>query len=97
MNLNLTEWAIRHRSLVIYFMLVIVVAGVGSYLRLGRSEDPDFTVKTMVVQVGWPGATVGDTLAADHGPPRAQAAGDAEPRLPEELHDRRARPRSSST
>ena len=56
MNLNLTEWATRHRSLVIYFMLVIVVAGVGSYLRLGRSEDPDFTVKTMVVQVGWPGA-----------------------------------------
>ena len=43
-------------------MLVIVVAGVGSYLRLGRSEDPDFTVKTMVVQVGWPGATVSDTL-----------------------------------
>jgi multidrug efflux pump len=59
---NLTEWAIRHRSLVIYFMLVIVTAGIGSYLRLGRSEDPDFTVKTMVVQVGWPGATVSDTL-----------------------------------
>ena len=61
-RLNLTEWAIRHRSLVIYFMLVIVAAGIGSYLRLGRSEDPDFTVKTMVVQVGWPGATVSDTL-----------------------------------
>ena len=59
---NLSEWAIRHRSLVTYFMLMIVIAGVGSYLRLGRSEDPDFTVKTMVVQVGWPGATVGDTL-----------------------------------
>ena len=59
---NLTEWAIRHCSLVIYFMLVIVAAGIGSYLRLGRSEDPDFTVKTMVVQVGWPGATVSDTL-----------------------------------
>ena len=59
---NLSEWAIRHRSLVTYFMLMIVVAGVGSYLRLGRSEDPDFTVKTMVVQVGWPGATVSDTL-----------------------------------
>jgi multidrug efflux pump subunit AcrB len=59
---NLSEWAIRHRSVVTYFMLVIVVAGVWSYLRLGRSEDPDFTVKTMVVQVGWPGATVGDTL-----------------------------------
>jgi multidrug efflux pump len=59
---NLSEWAIRHRSLVTYFMLVIAVAGIGSYFRLGRSEDPDFTVKTMVVQVGWPGATVGDTL-----------------------------------
>ena len=59
---NLSEWAIRHRSLVTYFMLVIVVAGIGSYLRLGRSEDPDFTVKTMVVQAAWPGATVGDTL-----------------------------------
>jgi multidrug efflux pump subunit AcrB len=61
-SLNLTEWAIRHRSIVIYFMLVITVAGVFSYLKLGRSEDPDFTVKTMVVQVGWPGATVSDTL-----------------------------------
>jgi multidrug efflux pump len=61
-NFNLSEWALRHRSLVTYFMLVIVVAGVFSYLRLGRSEDPDFTVKTMVVQAQWPGATVGDTL-----------------------------------
>jgi len=59
---NLSEWAIRHRSLVTYFMLVIVVAGIFSYLRLGRSEDPDFTVKTMVVQAAWPGATLGDTL-----------------------------------
>ena len=59
---NLSEWAIRHRSVVSYFMLVIIVAGVASYLRLGRSEDPDFTVKTMVVQAKWPGASVGDTL-----------------------------------
>jgi multidrug efflux pump len=59
---NISEWAIRHRSLVTYFMLVIVVAGIVSYVRLGRSEDPDFTVKTMVVQAAWPGATVGDTL-----------------------------------
>ena len=59
---NLSEWAIRHRSLVAYFMLMVVVAGVASYLRLGRSEDPDFTIKTMVVQAKWPGATVGDTL-----------------------------------
>ena len=59
---NLSQWAIRHRSLVSYFMLIIIVAGLWSYFRLGRSEDPDFTVKTMVVQVGWPGATVSDTL-----------------------------------
>jgi multidrug efflux pump subunit AcrB len=59
---NLSEWAIGHRSLVTYLMLVIAVAGIGSYMRLGRSEDPDFTVKTMVVQAVWPGATVSDTL-----------------------------------
>jgi multidrug efflux pump len=59
---NLSEWAIRHRSLVTYFMLIIVVAGIWSYLRLGRSEDPDFTIKTMVVQAEWQGATVSDTL-----------------------------------
>ena len=61
-HFNLSEWAIRHRSLVTYFMLVIAVAGIGSYFRLGRSEDPDFTITTMVVQATWPGATVGDTL-----------------------------------
>jgi len=62
MRFNLSEWALRHRSLVTYFMLVIAAAGIWSYLRLGRSEDPDFTVKTMVVRVAWPGATVADTL-----------------------------------
>ena len=96
MNFNLTEWAIRHRSLVIYFMLVVVVAGVGSYLRLGRSEDPDFTVKTMVVQVGWPGATVSDTIE--------QITDRLERKLQEtpnldylKSYTTRARPRSSST
>ena len=43
-------------------MLVAVVAGVLSYFRLGRSEDPTFIIKTMVVQAAWPGATVEDTL-----------------------------------
>lgn len=62
MRFNLSDWALRHRSLVTYLMLVIAIAGVWSYLRLGRSEDPDFTVKTMVVQASWPGATLSDTL-----------------------------------
>ena len=59
---NLSEWALRHRSLVTYFMLMILIAGVLEYFKLGRSEDPDFTVKTMVVGAEWPGATVEDTL-----------------------------------
>jgi multidrug efflux pump subunit AcrB len=59
---NLSEWALRHRSLVTYFMLMILVAGVADYFKLGRSEDPDFTVKTMVVGAEWPGASVQDTL-----------------------------------
>ncbi len=42
-------------------MLAILIAGIGSYFRLGRNEDPTFTIKTMVVQTQWPGATVGDT------------------------------------
>jgi len=61
-NFNLSEWAVRHRSLVVYFMLVLAIAGVGSYLRLGRNEDPTFTIRTMVVQAKWPGATINETL-----------------------------------
>jgi multidrug efflux pump subunit AcrB len=61
-TLNLSEWALRHRSLVTFFMLMTVVAGIAEYFELGRSEDPDFTVKTMVVAASWPGATVEDTL-----------------------------------
>ena len=62
MRLNLSEWALKHRSLVAYMMIVAVIAGVLSYFRLGRSEDPSFIIKTMVVQAAWPGATVEETL-----------------------------------
>jgi multidrug efflux pump len=61
-GLNLTEWAIRHKSLVIYFMIVSMVAGVSAYVHLGRNEDPEFTVKTMVVHTEWPGATQEETM-----------------------------------
>ena len=60
--INLSEWALKHRSLVAYIMIVAVIAGVLSYFRLGRSEDPTFIIKTMVVQAAWPGATVEETL-----------------------------------
>lgn len=62
MGFNLSAWAIRQRSLVIYFMLIVVAAGLFSYFRLGRSEDPSFIIKTMVVQAAWPGASMEDTL-----------------------------------
>ncbi|HEY5781665.1 MAG TPA: efflux RND transporter permease subunit [Lysobacter sp.] len=57
MRFNLSEWALRHRSLIVYAMLVMAIAGALSYLRLGRSEDPAFTFKVMVIRTLWPGAT----------------------------------------
>ncbi|WP_352659498.1 efflux RND transporter permease subunit [Mesorhizobium sp. M0621] len=59
---NLSDWALSHRSLVWYFMLVFVVAGVSAYLNLGREEDPAFTIKTMLIQANWPGASVNETV-----------------------------------
>ncbi|MFV3415911.1 efflux RND transporter permease subunit [Pseudomonas nitroreducens] len=59
---NLSEWALRHQSFVWYLMAVSLVMGVFSYFNLGREEDPSFTIKTMVIQARWPGATVDDTL-----------------------------------
>jgi multidrug efflux pump len=61
-SFNLSEWALNHRSLVAYLMIIAVAAGVLSYFRLGRDEDPSFVIKTMVVKAVWPGATTEDTL-----------------------------------
>src|ERR1700716_3849678 len=54
---NLSEWAITHRALVLFMILVLGAAGAYSYFSLGRAEDPSFTIKTMVINVAWPGAT----------------------------------------
>ena len=56
-NFNLSEWALRNRSLVLYAMVVLAIVGWFSYQRLGQSEDPPFTFKIMVVRTYWPGAT----------------------------------------
>jgi multidrug efflux pump subunit AcrB len=61
-SLNLSDWALRHRALVWFFMVLIIAAGLFSYQRLGRNEDPAFTFKTMVVQAAWPGATVDEMI-----------------------------------
>ena len=57
---NLSEWAITHRALVLFMILLIGAAGLFSYSRLGRAEDPSFTIKVMNIQVGWPGATAAE-------------------------------------
>jgi multidrug efflux pump len=54
---NLSQWAITHRALVLFMILVLGAAGAWSYVNLGRAEDPSFTIKNMVVNVAWPGAT----------------------------------------
>ena len=59
---NLSAWSLRNRSLVVYLMIMAVVGGVVAFQLLGRNEDPPFTIRTMVVQVAWPGATLQETL-----------------------------------
>lgn len=61
-SFNLSEWALKHQSFVWYLMFVSLLMGVFSYLNLGREEDPSFTIKTMVIQTRWPGATQEETL-----------------------------------
>ena len=60
---NLSEWAITHRALVLFMILLIGAAGLFSYFKLGRAEDPSFTIKVMTIQVAWPGATAAELQA----------------------------------
>jgi multidrug efflux pump len=59
-SINLSEWAITHRALVLFLIILLAGAGTYSYLNLGRAEDPSFTIKTMVVSAAWPGATASE-------------------------------------
>ena len=59
-NFNLSGWALRHQSFVLFLMLLFGAAGIYAYLHLGQMEDPSFTVKAMVIQARWPGATAND-------------------------------------
>ena len=54
---NLAEWALKHKSIIYYFMAVLLTFGIFSFTHMGRMEDPDFTMRTMVVGVAWPGAS----------------------------------------
>ncbi|MEP9375578.1 efflux RND transporter permease subunit [Aquabacter sp. CN5-332] len=57
MGFNLSDWAIRHRALTLFAILLLAASGAYAYVNLGRAEDPSFTIKVMVVSAAWPGAT----------------------------------------
>jgi multidrug efflux pump len=59
-SFNLSQWAITHRALVLFMMLVLGGSGLYAYVNLGRGEDPSFTIKAMIVYVIWPGATAAE-------------------------------------
>ncbi len=54
---NLSALAVRERSVTLFFLIAIIIAGVVAFTRLGRAEDPGFTIKVMTVVTAWPGAT----------------------------------------
>ncbi len=56
-KLNLSEWAVHHQALVLFLIVILGIGGAFSYMKLGRAEDPSFTIKIAVVTAVWPGAT----------------------------------------
>lgn len=54
---NLSELAVRHKTLTLYFIIVSLIVGTIAFFKLGRAEDPSFTLKMAVVSAKWPGAT----------------------------------------
>lgn len=54
---NLSAWAINHPPLIRYFIGLLLFSGSYAYFTLGQMEDPEFTVKVMIVKAYWPGAT----------------------------------------
>jgi len=56
-RLNLSEWALKHQQMIAFLLLLFSIAGALAYGSLGQKEDPDFTIKTMVVQAYWPGSS----------------------------------------
>ena len=54
---NLSAWAVAHPTLILFLILMVGGAGSFAYMKLGRAEDPSFTIKTVVISAAWPGAT----------------------------------------
>ena len=62
MGANLSAWALQNKALSLFLMALVTVAGLMAFFNLGRDEDPPFTIRTMLVQASWPGATAEETL-----------------------------------
>jgi multidrug efflux pump len=56
-RVNLSSWALAHRTLILFLIVAIGIAGGVAYLKLGRAEDPSFTFKVMTIRTEWPGAS----------------------------------------
>ena len=56
-NINLANWALEHKQFIYFFIALFFTTGAFTYINLGRMEDPDFTIKQMIVSASWPGAT----------------------------------------
>jgi multidrug efflux pump len=59
---NLSDWALNHRSLIWFLMIICLIAGAMSYVSIGREEDPNFSIKTMIITASLPGADTQETL-----------------------------------
>ncbi|TWC38517.1 multidrug efflux pump subunit AcrB [Pseudomonas sp. SJZ079] len=80
-SLNLSELAVRHRPVTLFLLIAVLCAGVFAFSKLGRAEDPSFTVKVMTITAVWPGATAQEM--------QEQVADRLEKRLQElDLYDR---------
>ena len=56
-GINISRWALEHRALTRYLLVVLLVLGAAAYFQLGQDEDPPFTFRAMAIRVFWPGAT----------------------------------------
>jgi multidrug efflux pump subunit AcrB len=54
---NLSAWGVRNGALTLFAMILLAALGAGAWMKLGRAEDPSFTLKVMVLSAAWPGAT----------------------------------------
>ena len=57
MSFNLSAISVRERAVTLFFIVLLAAAGVFAFVKLGRAEDPSFTIKNLTVTAAWPGAT----------------------------------------